>query len=364
MNEFSAQIFDQLDGYTPEPDGWPDWRDVVVRARKQRTHRLLVALAAAVIVLGSATAVTAALGGFDSWLVGEPGFISEGHEAARTGTSQRRRPAVRALRFPQRKLAVSASEGRLARPQHRADMRSPLESRECHRAGRSGRRKRRVPGSIQPSERSGFLRHRSRRRLAGRGPSGRRCASGGYWRECISLGRRQSEHRPACFERHRNPCGGIPHHGSAVEVVGVLDGRCRAGAPAARTSPRPSQDSAPNGRVVPSQRAARRFPGRGEETASYEHAALHQRSRVHATREARSSQQRTRRADGQVVPHRLPAWPDGLLFAGARVLVARPTQRRTHVGRGRIRSYQRRGCGWCRARHRLPFQRRATARRP
>jgi hypothetical protein len=73
MNEFSAQIFDQLDAYTPEPDRWPDWRDVVRRARKQRTRRLVVALAAVVIVLGSATAVTAALGGFDSWLSGTPG---------------------------------------------------------------------------------------------------------------------------------------------------------------------------------------------------------------------------------------------------------------------------------------------------
>jgi hypothetical protein len=73
MNEFSAQVFDQLDAYTPEPDRWPDWRDVVRRARKQRTHRLVVALAAAVIVLGCATAVTAALGGFDSWLSGTPG---------------------------------------------------------------------------------------------------------------------------------------------------------------------------------------------------------------------------------------------------------------------------------------------------
>jgi hypothetical protein len=73
MNEFSAQIFDQLEAYTPEPDRWPDWRDVVLRARKQRTRRLVVALAAALTVFGSAAAVTAALGGFDRWLSGEPG---------------------------------------------------------------------------------------------------------------------------------------------------------------------------------------------------------------------------------------------------------------------------------------------------
>ena len=73
MNEFSSQVFDQLDAYTPDPDRRPDWRDVIVRARKQRSRRLVVALAAALIVFGSAAAVTAALGGFDRWLSGEPG---------------------------------------------------------------------------------------------------------------------------------------------------------------------------------------------------------------------------------------------------------------------------------------------------
>jgi hypothetical protein len=73
MNEFSSQVFDQLDAYTPEPDRRPDWLDVVRRAQKQRTRRLVVALAAALTVFGSAAAVTAALGGFDRWLSGEPG---------------------------------------------------------------------------------------------------------------------------------------------------------------------------------------------------------------------------------------------------------------------------------------------------
>jgi hypothetical protein len=89
MNEFSAQIFDELDRYTPEPDRWPDWGDVVQRARKQRTHRLVVALAAAVIVLGSATAVTAALGGFDSWLSGTPGKPAPKSEQERFDASNR-----------------------------------------------------------------------------------------------------------------------------------------------------------------------------------------------------------------------------------------------------------------------------------
>jgi hypothetical protein len=73
VNEFSSQIFDQLDAYTPKPDRRPDWRDVVRRAQRQRTRRLVMALAAALTVFGSAAAVTAALGGFDRWLSGEPG---------------------------------------------------------------------------------------------------------------------------------------------------------------------------------------------------------------------------------------------------------------------------------------------------
>lgn len=83
MNEFSSQIFDQLDAYTPEPDRRPDWRDVVRRAQKQRTRRLVVALAAALTVFGSAAAVTAALGGFDRWLSGEPGKPAPSKEQQR-----------------------------------------------------------------------------------------------------------------------------------------------------------------------------------------------------------------------------------------------------------------------------------------
>ncbi len=74
MNEFSSHVFDQLDAYTPELDRWPDWGDVVRRAQKQRrTRRLVLAVAAALTLFGSAAAVTAALGGFDRWLSGEPG---------------------------------------------------------------------------------------------------------------------------------------------------------------------------------------------------------------------------------------------------------------------------------------------------
>jgi hypothetical protein len=74
MNEFSSQIFDQLEVYTPELDRSPDWPDVIARVQRQRrTRRLVLALAAVVALLGSAAAVTAALRGFDRWLSGEPG---------------------------------------------------------------------------------------------------------------------------------------------------------------------------------------------------------------------------------------------------------------------------------------------------
>jgi hypothetical protein len=73
MNEFSSHVFDQLDAYTPQPQGLPDWPDVVARAKRARVRGLVVVLAAALTLFGSAAAVTAALGGFDRWLSGEPG---------------------------------------------------------------------------------------------------------------------------------------------------------------------------------------------------------------------------------------------------------------------------------------------------
>jgi hypothetical protein len=73
MNEFDARVFDLLDAFTPEPRRWPDWQDVLRRTRARRTQRLVVALAAAVAVLGCAAGVTAALGGFHAWLSGSPG---------------------------------------------------------------------------------------------------------------------------------------------------------------------------------------------------------------------------------------------------------------------------------------------------
>ena len=83
MNEFDTRVFDMLEAFTPEPRRWPDWKDVLRRARKSHTRRLLLVLAAAVGVLISAAAVTAALGGFDRWLSGHPGKPASAVEQAR-----------------------------------------------------------------------------------------------------------------------------------------------------------------------------------------------------------------------------------------------------------------------------------------
>jgi hypothetical protein len=73
VNEFSSQVFDQLDAFTPELPGAPDWGDVVRRAKRARARGFMVVAAATLILFGSAAGVTAALGGFDRWLAGEPG---------------------------------------------------------------------------------------------------------------------------------------------------------------------------------------------------------------------------------------------------------------------------------------------------
>jgi hypothetical protein len=73
VSELDARVFDLLDAFTPEPRRWPDWVDVMRRTRARHTRRVVVAVAAAIIVLGTAAGVTAALGGFDAWLSGSPG---------------------------------------------------------------------------------------------------------------------------------------------------------------------------------------------------------------------------------------------------------------------------------------------------
>ena len=73
MNEFDTRVLDLLDAFTPEPHRWPEWPDVLRRTRSRHMRRFVVAMAAAVAVLGTAAAVTAALGGFHAWLNGSPG---------------------------------------------------------------------------------------------------------------------------------------------------------------------------------------------------------------------------------------------------------------------------------------------------
>ena len=73
MNEFDTRVFDLLDALTPEPRRWPDWQDVLRRTHARHTRRLVVAVAAALVVLATAAGVTAALGGFHEWLSGSPG---------------------------------------------------------------------------------------------------------------------------------------------------------------------------------------------------------------------------------------------------------------------------------------------------
>lgn len=73
MSELDARVSDLLDAFMPEPRRWPDWADVMRRTRARHTRRIVVAVAAAVVVLGSAAGVTAALGGFHAWLSGSPG---------------------------------------------------------------------------------------------------------------------------------------------------------------------------------------------------------------------------------------------------------------------------------------------------
>jgi hypothetical protein len=73
MNEFDTRVFDELEAFTPEPTRQPSWDDILVRARRARTRRIVVGLAAALTAFGSVAAVAAALGGFDRWLSGEPG---------------------------------------------------------------------------------------------------------------------------------------------------------------------------------------------------------------------------------------------------------------------------------------------------
>src|SRR5947208_8467736 len=75
MSDIDLPLRHALDTLVPEPRREPDWLDVLQRAAQPRIWRrpFVLALAAALLVLGTAAGVTAALGGFDAWLSGKPG---------------------------------------------------------------------------------------------------------------------------------------------------------------------------------------------------------------------------------------------------------------------------------------------------
>src|SRR6266571_4535710 len=74
MSDIDLPLRHALDMLVPEPRREPDWLDVLHRAKPRLWRRpLVLALAAALLVLGTAAGVTAALGGFDAWLSGKPG---------------------------------------------------------------------------------------------------------------------------------------------------------------------------------------------------------------------------------------------------------------------------------------------------
>jgi hypothetical protein len=84
MSDIDLPLRRALDALVPELRREPDWSDVLRRAQPRLWHRpLVLALAATVLVLGTAAAVTAALGGFDAWLSGKPGKPAPASEQQR-----------------------------------------------------------------------------------------------------------------------------------------------------------------------------------------------------------------------------------------------------------------------------------------
>ena len=84
MTDLDLRLRDELDVLFPVPAVAPRWDDVLARTRSPFLRRpLVLALAATLLVLASAAAVTAALGGFDAWLSGLPGKPASHEEQAR-----------------------------------------------------------------------------------------------------------------------------------------------------------------------------------------------------------------------------------------------------------------------------------------
>ena len=84
MTELDPRLVKELSVVFPVPRAAGSWEDVLARAQTPFLRRpLVLAVAAVVVLLGSAAAVTAALGGFDAWLSGEPGKPASREEQAR-----------------------------------------------------------------------------------------------------------------------------------------------------------------------------------------------------------------------------------------------------------------------------------------
>jgi hypothetical protein len=91
MSDIDLPLRRALDALVPELRREPDWSDVLRRAQPRLWRRpLVLALAATVLVLGTAAAVTAALGGFDAWLSGKPGKPAPASEQQRFETANGR----------------------------------------------------------------------------------------------------------------------------------------------------------------------------------------------------------------------------------------------------------------------------------
>jgi hypothetical protein len=91
MTDFDSLLSRELDLLVPVQRRAPDWENVRERARLVSWRRpLVLAVAAALVVLGTAAAVTAALGGFHAWLGGSPGSPAPAEEQQRFAAANER----------------------------------------------------------------------------------------------------------------------------------------------------------------------------------------------------------------------------------------------------------------------------------
>lgn len=93
MTDLDERLRVELEELVPTSSREADWRDVLRRQRgprRVRTRLLLAAAVALAAVIVTAAGVAAALGGFDSWLSGEPGEPATPEEAAQFQAANRR----------------------------------------------------------------------------------------------------------------------------------------------------------------------------------------------------------------------------------------------------------------------------------